>query len=114
MSDKELLLIRYILTSFNQGYTSDTFRWEISWSPVMEKLLREAGEQYNFTVTAEREKEWMNPDYIVIYPFSSLVDWAINRLKEGELNEINRKTGTGILRVDMPIGDPNRIGTERL
>lgn len=114
MTDIELRLIKYVLEAFDDGYTADTFRWETRWSPVMETLLRNAGESHDFKVEAEREKEWMNPEYIVIHPFGSLVTWAIDKLGEGELNEINRKTGTGPVRVDMPVGDPDRIGTDRL
>jgi hypothetical protein len=114
MTDTELRLIRYVLIAFDDGYTVDSFRWETLWYPAMEALLRNAGESHGFKVEAKREKEWMNPECIVVHPFGGLVTWAIEKLSEGEKNEINRKTGTGPVRIDMHIGDPDRIGTERL
>ena len=56
----------------------------------------------------------MNPEWIVIQGIDTVVRYFIKVLKEEIKDETNQKDGTGIVRTDMPIGDPDRIGTDRL
>jgi len=105
-----------ILQDYYDGGDSSVFDFYIPWTPEREAEVGriQMDDECHFDIVINREKPHMNPEWIVIRGIDTAVRYFIKVLKEEIKDEINSKDGTGIVRVDMPVGDPNRIGTERL
>jgi len=105
-----------ILQDYYDGGDSSIFNFYVPWTPEREEFLRsiKSDTECDFELVIEREQSHMNPESIIIQGIDTVVRYFIKVLKKEIKDEINSKDGTGVLRVDMPVGDPNRIGTERL
>ena len=111
---KKLLI--EILQDYYEGGDSSVFDFYVSWTPDREEFLRsiKSDRDCDFEIVTKKEKPYMNPEWLIIRGIDTVTRYLIGILKQEIKDEINQENGTGIVRTDMPIGDPNRIGTDRL
>lgn len=116
MNKEQKRLLIELLQDYYDGGDSSVFDFYIPWTPDREAEIAriQMDDECHFDTAINREKPHMNPEWIVIQGIDTVVRYFIKVLKEEIKDETNRKDGTGIVRVDMPVGDPNRISTDRL
>ena len=105
-----------ILQDYYDGGDSSIFNFYVPWTPEREEFLRsiKSDTECDFELVIKREQPHMNPESIIIQGIDIVVRYFIKVLKQEIKDEINQKNGTGIVRVNLPVGDPDRLGTDRL